>query len=407
MRPSVAGGENMVLRRVLLAMALSVSLTTVACDDSTTTGGDAGLADVTTDSTTGGDAAADSSVPDTSAPDSTVEPDAVPDGANPPDAVADTTVTPDATTPDAEADAVADGTVSDTVIVPDVVPDATEPDAVADTTPDATEPDAVADTTPDTAADTTEDTGPDVIVPPGEGYYSHVVAVELIENAAEFGCDGNNDGKVDAADGDINGLIGTLASFGVDANAELAATVSEGSLILLLELLGFNGTATANATLDLLIGDDIEVQPDPSCGVGSKLESKCDWVASDSSYDEFGVPKVTVSGAAAGNGKLSAGPANIGFAVPITDGLVLDLDIQNGTIKGDMSGKFAVTNGRICGSVPKQSIKDGLNAACEGPGAPSFCSAVGFLDLILTCDQCSVVIAFESVEALSVSPPML
>jgi hypothetical protein len=395
----------MVMRRVLLAMVLTASLTAVACDDSTTTGGDVTSPDVQSDSVTGGDAAADS-VADTAGPDSTGNPDAASDGVTLPDTATDSTPTPDAATdtpatPDALPDAVADAPTPDAT--PDTVADVPTPDATPDTVADVPTPDA----TPDAVADTTTDTGPDVIVPPGPGYYSHVTAVELLENAADYACDGNNDGKIDAKDGDINGLIGTLASFGVDANAELTATVEEGSLVLLLELLGFDGTATSNATLDLLIGADMDEQPDPTCGIGGKLEASCDWVASDSSYDEFGVPKVTVSGTKAGNGKLTAGPANIGFAVPITDGLVLDLDIQNGTIKGDMSGKFSVTNGRICGSVPKQSIKDGLTAACEGPDAPSFCSAIGLLDLILTCTQCSVVIAFESSEALSVSPPLL
>ncbi len=393
----------MVMRRVLLAMVLTASLTAVGCDDSTSTGGDVTSPDVTTDSVTGGDAGPDGAGEDASGlTDSAVTPDATSDTDPLPDATADTTPPLDGfvdVIPDAMTDAPMPG---------DVVADASVGDTLVDTGADVLLPDTGADVfVPDTGADTTPDTGSDVIVPPGSGYYSHVTLVELLENAADYACDANNDGKVDGKDGDINGLLGTLASFGVDSNAELAKTVEKGSLVLLLELLGFDGTATSSATLDLLIGDDMDVQPDPTCGVGAKLEAPCDWVASDSSYDEFGVPKVSVSGTVVGNGKLKAGPASIGFAIPITDGLVLDLDIQNGTIKGDMSGEFAMTNGRICGSVPKQSIKDGLTAACAEPDPPSFCSAIGLLDLILTCTQCSVVIAFESSEALSVSPPLL
>lgn len=403
----------MVMRRVLLAMVLTASVTAVACDDSTSTGGDVTSPDVTTDSVTAGDVTPDGVGPDSATlPDGSglldTASDTTADGAPLPDATIDTTPTPDVVEDvvpldaihDADVDApFSDATISDVPVIPDAVTDAPMPDATPDTAPD---------TAPDVVADTTPDTSPDVVVPPAAGYYSHVIAVELPEKAADYACDGNNDGKIDAADGDINGLLGTLAGFGVDANAELTKTVEKGSLVLLLKILGFDGTATTNAKLELLIGDDMEVQPDPTCGVGANLEASCDWVASDSSYDASGVPKVSVSGAKVGSGKLSAGPASIGFAVPITDGLVLDLDIQNGTIKGDMTGKFDITNGRICGSVPKQSIKDGLTAACAEPDPPSFCDFIGVLDFVLTCEpNCSVVIAFESAEALSVSPPLL
>ncbi|MCB9785111.1 MAG: hypothetical protein H6744_00330 [Deltaproteobacteria bacterium] len=434
------------MRRTLLAIAMMAGLTAGACDDSTEGGDtivqlDSGLDGL-------GDLGVDTAVPDT-ALDVPVTPDATADASDTPrstkdvparqDTATDVPATPDVTTdqgptpdaavdttptPDTAVDVTPTDVAVDTTPQPDVAVDTTpQPDVAVDTTPppDTTvdvppTPDTTVDVppTPDTTVDVppTPDAGTDTSVdegppPLGIPYLSHVTGLELLADDKEFHCDANADGKINADDGNINDLLGTLASFGVDANAEIAATVSEGTLILLLDLLGFDGMPTSTAVLDLLIGADIETQPDPTCGVGGKLEAACDWVTSDSSYDELGMPLVSVPVSAVGDGKLVAGPAKISFTIPLTDGLDLDLQIQNGRVLGDISGAFDVTNGRICGQVPKQSIKDALNASCAGPNAPSFCSFIGALDFILTCQQCSVVIAFESVEALSISPPAL
>jgi len=85
---------------------------------------------------------------------------------------------------------------------------------------------------------------------------SHVTSMWLPLEASGYDCDSNNDGSIDATDGDLNGLIkmaGSLAA-DFDINATLAQNIAEGDLIFLPALSDYTGGNAEDLELQFYIG---------------------------------------------------------------------------------------------------------------------------------------------------------
>ncbi len=303
-----------------------------------------------------------------------------------PDGAADSTVTTDAGDAGTSDTGTPDAVTPDTVTTDAGTPDAVTPDTG---TPDTGTPDT---STPDTSTpDTSQDIAACNITFADE--VTRVNVASLPGTMADYQCDSNDDGTIDDADGELNGLLGSLSSF-VDVNAELGASVEDGSLILLAEFAGYAGADATGVTTNLLIGSDISEQPDPTCGVGAgNLDAVCDWDVDPSSYENC-APVVTVPGCTVSGGELDCGPANFQFSLPL-GGLSLTLDITDGRFKGGLATGAVMTDGRLCGSVPKSAITDAVDAACAVDPPPEFCSFAGAIGLILNCgsdDICTIVL---------------
>jgi hypothetical protein len=232
---------------------------------------------------------------------------------------------------------------------------------------------------------------------------SHIVSLTLITDTAQYACDANDDGQIDADDGSLNALLtgGLIAGFIGDVNAQIEPTVTSGDLMILLELAGYAGADAADLTTNMYLGSAVADQPDPTCGVDANLGGVCDWNIDPASFDDNCDPLISMPCAVNG-GFLGCGPADISLNLPIA-GLPLELAISSGRVQGQLSGGVNLTGGRLCGSIPKKVITDGLTAACEGPDAPSFCAYVGLIGGFITCDPCTLVAGLEGVEATSLT----
>jgi hypothetical protein len=267
-------------------------------------------------------------------------------------------------------------------------------------TPDAT-------TTPDATAEPDATNNPDGSPPAACEYDfsalgSHFYEVLMLTDPAQYQCDANNDGKVNDQDGALNQVLsgGLVASF-LNVNQQLADAVKKGSLIFLMELAAYAGGNATGVTTHLFLGAPIEDQPDPTCGVESNPQGVCDWLVDPNSFGPNCDPRVTIPGCTVSGGALACGPADFMFTLVIS-GAQLDLPVNDGRLKGNLSGSGVnVADGRLCGEVPKQAIKDALDAACAKDPTQTFCSVVGFLDFVITCDPCSLVVGLEGKQITS------
>ena len=249
-------------------------------------------------------------------------------------------------------------------------------------------------------------TGPACETPPTvfSEQVSHLVALTLLQPDGSTGaldCDANNDGKVDAADASFNDfLLNNALASSLKVNEQFKTNVEDGSLIFLLEAMGWDGGAAANdVTINLYAGADLDKQSDPTCGQGAKLNEPCSWLVDADSFDAQCKPLVSFTGAKVDAGVASGGPTDITFTFNLA-GASLGLNLKTAAFKANVTAGFDATSGRICGSVGKQEIIDALKTACEGDNAPSFCSlvipALPILQGQIACDPCTLTVGFES-----------
>ncbi len=241
--------------------------------------------------------------------------------------------------------------------------------------------------------------------PPAVGsslFVGHIVSLSVPSDAATYGCDANNDGKVDADDGTFNTVLtGPLIGGVVDLNQGLADNIESGATIYLLELFDYIGADTDKASLHMYQGSSISLQPDPACGVGPDLDDSCDWLVDPASLDGC-IAATNVNTSVSGQ-TLAGGPDDTKFQFPFA-GLPLDLPLNDARVGGTLgSGSNWITAGRLCGNFPKQAFLDAVEAACVGPNPPSFCAFKALIGNIFTCDPCTITFHFSAVAADSLT----
>jgi hypothetical protein len=225
---------------------------------------------------------------------------------------------------------------------------------------------------------------------------THVTVAGMPTNSADYQCDSNNDSTVDDADGGLNAILGQLSAF-IDVNAELAGAIDDGSLLLLPEFVGYSGGDATGMTTNMLLGSDISTQPDPTCGFGTKLNDTCDWDIDPDTIEAQSNPNESNKDCSVSGGQLDCGPSDFAFQLPL-GGLNLDLTINQGRLNGTIGTGATLTSGRLCGSVPKKSITDAVDAACAADPPPEFCAiGAGLIPIIISCDPCTIVLSLEGV----------
>ena len=203
-----------------------------------------------------------------------------------------------------------------------------------------------------------------------------------------------------------DGLLNTTLLGGVLAvtaiNESLAARVTAGELLLLLETTGWVG-GDADADVHAYTGLAPLEQPSPECGVGDDLYGLCHWFVSESSFDASCAPRATAVGDIV-DGVLETGPNDIEIPFEIS-GLPVTLEIDDARLTGLIAGSGALSEGRLCGTVAKEPLFDALLAACEVDDPPDICELVSeaTLPLAISCDPCTVVVALEGVPVKSLS----
>ncbi len=158
----------------------------------------------------------------------------------------------------------------------------------------------------------------------------------------------------------LSGLLGQIANF-VDANSELAKALDEGKLVLLAELVGYEGEGVP-FTLNMYLGDP--VVPKEECDFQTEV---CDYLVAPGSFDlAFCAPLISFDEALVENGKLTAGGPDSLFslAIPVTDDLLLTVTANMAQIQGSfVAGEPpTITAGLVGGAIRKDKLLESIQA---------------------------------------------
>lgn len=222
------------------------------------------------------------------------------------------------------------------------------------------------------------------------------------------GCDLDGDGKP-------NNVLGKVVSLYKDANTQLAKTVADGTIVLILEAPGFKTDKTP-FDINLLIGK-FDKAATPPC---DPTTATCNYTIDPVSYDTasaltgFCPSLVTFPGAKDDNGSITTtGKDVFQLNVPVV-GMNLNLKITQASMLGtttDATTWKDTKSGMICGVISKDDLNAAIDAipadvlAQIGDAATVKSLVAGILkpDIALTPggpkDALSVAIDFETIPA--------
>jgi len=161
----------------------------------------------------------------------------------------------------------------------------------------------------------------------------------------------------------LSGLLGQLATF-VDANAELAAALEEGKLVLLAEMVDYKGEGTP-FVLNMYLGDPSV--PKEECDFQTEV---CDYLVDPGSFDLVDCsPFITFTSAVVNDGVLTAGgPESLfSLAIPISDELLLTVTANMAQIQGTFvdGSPPTITEGLVGGAIRKDKLIESVEAVPE------------------------------------------
>ena len=222
------------------------------------------------------------------------------------------------------------------------------------------------------------------------------------------GCDLDGDGKP-------NNVLGKVVSLYKDANTQLAKTVADGTIVLILEAPGYKTDKTP-FDINLLIGK-FDKTATPAC---DPTTATCNYTITAASYNTataatgFCPALVTFPGAKDDAGTLSTSGKDVfQLNVPVV-GMNLNLKITQASLQGttaDMTNWKGTTSGMVCGVISKDDLNAAIDAippdvlAQIGDAATVKSLVAGILkpDIALTPggpkDALSVAIDFETIPA--------
>lgn len=232
------------------------------------------------------------------------------------------------------------------------------------------------------------------------GGTAHVTHLEFVDPTKldELQCDSNNDGKSDASDVSLNTALTTGIAAALNLGASLTKSIEDFSLIFLLQMEGYSGADATGITTNLMLGSKIEDQPDPTCDDIANAGTQCEWAINPkTSFNDECKPLVSMADSKVAGGKLDAGPKDISLAITFA-GNTVNLEVKTARLNGEVSGTVDLKGGRLCGTVTKQAVLDGLNNACDVPDdqKPTWCSYITLIPTILSCDPCGIALKLDA-----------
>ena len=167
------------------------------------------------------------------------------------------------------------------------------------------------------------------------------------------------DNCTDGLNNQLSGLLGQLEQF-VDADAEIANALAEGSIILLAEMVDMMTDGT-EFTMNMYIG---ELPLESTC---LHQEAKCDYLVNPDSYDlSTCLPLIKFDNTIIDDGELLAGGPENDFtiSIPIQEGLVLAVTANMAQIMATVQGEgdaMVMVNGLIGGAVRKDKLMEAID----------------------------------------------
>jgi hypothetical protein len=171
----------------------------------------------------------------------------------------------------------------------------------------------------------------------------------------------------DGLNNQLSGLLGQLEQF-VDADAEIANALAEGSIILVAEMvdMAIDGT---EFTMNMYIGELAE----EGCDFQT---AKCGYYVKPDSFDPVSCkPVIAFENTTITDGKLVAGgPDNIfKVTIPVSEDLILDVTANMAQVTGDVTGDgdgMMIENGLIGGAVRKDKLMEAVDLIPEDAELP-------------------------------------
>jgi hypothetical protein len=190
----------------------------------------------------------------------------------------------------------------------------------------------------------------------------------------------------DGLNNQLSGLLGQLEQF-VDADAEIANAMLEGSIILLVEFMDKKDDGT-EFVMNMYIGEAKE--PVETCDFQSAL---CDYYIKADSLDPFTCkPIIFFDNTTITDGKLAGGGPDALFkiSIPIQEGLILDVVANMAQIVADVNGEgeaMMLENGLIGGAVRKDALMEAVEYLPEDIDLPVSKDMIkNLLDMFITPD---------------------
>ena len=188
----------------------------------------------------------------------------------------------------------------------------------------------------------------------------------------------------DGLNNQLSGLLGQLEQF-VDADAEIANALLEGSIILLVEFVDAMTDGT-EFSMNMYIGEVV----DPECDFQG---TKCAYYVKPDSLDPISCePVIAFNNTTITDGKLMAGgPDNIfKVTIPVSEDLILDVTANMAQVQADVTGEgddMKLENGLIGGAVRKDKLMEAVDLIPEDAGLPVSKDMIkNLLDMFITPD---------------------
>ncbi len=167
----------------------------------------------------------------------------------------------------------------------------------------------------------------------------------------------------------LSGLLGQLAQF-VDADAEIAKALDEGTIVLLAEMKDMKTDGT-EFTMNMYIGDPVADKA--TCDYQAAV---CDYTVKLDSLDPVTcAPIITFDNATITAGALKAGGPDAIFSVtiPIQEGISLTVTANMAQIVGTVAGEgeaMTLADGIVGGAVRKDKLMEAVDYIPDDAGLP-------------------------------------
>jgi hypothetical protein len=206
-----------------------------------------------------------------------------------------------------------------------------------------------------------------VIIPEGDHYHyvaNNVLVPTSNTQSREFGLDLNGDKTVD---NQLGMVLSTLNGMGLDIQSTIDAAVAEGSIVLLVDFQTKDFTATANAGIQVFLGDSDQITP-TACNA-SEMYNPMTKMGCRHHLDGNGmfvIDAQSPSNAALGGkivgGTFTGGPGDLSLQIALGGTMAIQLDLIGARVKASGISDAMIGSGTsggiiVGGAITKTDIE--------------------------------------------------
>jgi hypothetical protein len=204
-------------------------------------------------------------------------------------------------------------------------------------------------------------------------------------------------------DNALAGLLPILNMFAGDISGTIASQINDGSLLVLVEVQHVD-----DFTNDACVGMNLYVGEVPAMGMptleGGLIAAGQTFDINPESVDAMGAPLISVEGATITGGRMNASTPIISIPVPLEEGVVLNLNIREARVAGNISAN-SMSGGLIGGALAVSELASAVEALdIGGVDAATVESVLGgqadMRGTDMECSSVSTALSFTGVDAV-------